>query len=147
MAKTKEINFFRVGEPYGFFCNFYMSTIIVDGKMYRSVEHYYQSRKPTDRRVRQRIIDSRDGLRAFRIGHTLGKEEIRPDWDSIKVKVMKKALKAKFSQNPHLREMLLETGNATLHENSPWDMYWGIKGKDMLGKLLMELRSELRKKQ
>ena len=54
------------------------------------------------------------------------------------------ALRAKFKQNLKLKLKLLETGNAKLHEDSPSDMYWGVKGKDKLGKILMIVREELR---
>ncbi len=57
---------------------------------------------------------------------------------------MKNGLRAKFTQNSDLKEKLLATGNAVLHEDSPTDMIWGAKGKDMLGKLLMQIREELR---
>ncbi len=57
---------------------------------------------------------------------------------------MRKALYAKFIQNLDLREMLLATGDAELHEDSPTDMVWGRRGQDLLGKLLMELRAALR---
>ena len=54
------------------------------------------------------------------------------------------ALRAKFSQNSSLRKLLLGTRNAFLAEDSPTDTFWGIKGKNMLGKLLMRVRDELR---
>jgi len=60
---------------------------------------------------------------------------------------MKSCLQEKFS-DPLLRKKLLATGNATLIEGNTWgDTYWGVckgKGQNKLGKLLMELRSELR---
>jgi predicted NAD-dependent protein-ADP-ribosyltransferase YbiA (DUF1768 family) len=44
--------------------------------------------------------------------------------------------------------MLLETGNKTLVEHTTRDKYWGDggdgKGKNMLGKMLMIIRDELR---
>lgn len=69
---------------------------------------------------------------------------MRSDWEEIKEEVIKEGLYAKFSQNPDLREKLLNTGDAILHENSPRDKYWGVRGQDRLGKLLMELREKLK---
>ena len=78
-------------------------------------------------------------------GRSLRKnKELIDGWDDRKVEIMLKGLRAKFSQSKMLREALLETGNATIHENSPTDMFWGIKGEDMLGKLLMKVREELK---
>ena len=68
---------------------------------------------------------------------------------------MAKGLSAKFSQNPELRQALEDTGSKTLVEANPKDTYWGAglsleceqvweqhnwKGKNMLGKLLVQLR-------
>jgi N-glycosidase YbiA len=60
---------------------------------------------------------------------------------------MRKAVYRKFEFNPEIRAVLLATGDALLVENSPTDAYWGCgangKGVNMLGKILMEVRSKL----
>jgi hypothetical protein len=47
--------------------------------------------------------------------------------------------------------MLLDTGNKVLKETNTWgDTYWGIsngKGKNMLGRLLMKLRKEIKEEE
>jgi len=72
---------------------------------------------------------------------------IRPDWDSARVDVMRKALHAKFTQHEVLRVKLLNTGVAQLIERSDVDDYWGDgrnrRGQNRLGTLLTELRSSL----
>jgi len=65
-------------------------------------------------------------------------------WDDKKDEVMLTGIRAKFSQNPELKKKLLDSGDSKLHENSPSDMYWGVKGKDKLGKILMNVRNELK---
>ncbi len=61
---------------------------------------------------------------------------------------MKEVLNKKF-QNPELKEKLLSTGTAILIEDSKTDNFWGIgkkgEGKNMLGKLLMEIREQYKK--
>ncbi len=67
--------------------------------------------------------------------------------------------KAKFGQNPSIREFLLSTGDALIAEASPYDGIWGIcldretamkgtveqwKGENLLGCALMEVRDWLR---
>ena len=56
------------------------------------------------------------------------------------------ALRRKFA-HPKLKEVLLATKNRELIENSPFDTYRVIgragAGKNRLGKLLMQVRSEL----
>lgn len=72
---------------------------------------------------------------------------IRPDWEAVKVSVMDKAVRAKFTQNSVLKNLLLSTGDKLIAENSPRDSFWGLgkdgNGRNELGKILMTLRSEL----
>ncbi len=59
---------------------------------------------------------------------------------------MRAAVRAKFEQHEDLRALLLSTGNAKLVEHTANDDYWGDGGgygKNMLGRILMEVRSEL----
>lgn len=75
----------------------------------------------------------------------------RPDWDGVKVDVMRDILRAKVEQHEYVRRKLLETGDRELVENSWRDSFWGWgedeKGQNMLGKLWMEIRAELRGEQ
>ena len=72
--------------------------------------------------------------------------QVRSDWDTVKIDVMYRALKSKFSIYPHLNSMLLSTAGSVLVEASPHDLFWGGgrdgEGLNYLGRLLMQLRSE-----
>ncbi len=73
---------------------------------------------------------------------------LRPNWENIKLQVMKDIVRAKFTQNTDLRIMLVQgTGDAELIESNDWgDEFWGVcdgKGENHLGKILMEVREEL----
>jgi ribA/ribD-fused uncharacterized protein len=61
---------------------------------------------------------------------------------------MKEALQAKFTQHSGLRSLILHTSDAELVEHTQNDNYWADggdgSGKNRLGKLLMELRAQLR---
>lgn len=75
----------------------------------------------------------------------------RDDWDEIRIQVMYRLVKQKFSL-PHLRERLLATGETELIEGNHWgDRFWGVdldgEGENHLGKTLMLVRSELRRGQ
>lgn len=79
----------------------------------------------------------------------IGKEEqIRPDWEEIKISVMRELIFQKFTNNPQLKQMLLDTEDALLEEGNTWeDTYWGICngiGENNLGKILMEIRDSLK---
>ena len=83
---------------------------------------------------------------------------MKEEWDKTKDGIMRMAVKAKFIQHPDLKTKLLETGKRPIGEASARDKYWGIgtsadttkandpskwPGKNVLGKMLMELRTEL----
>ncbi len=72
--------------------------------------------------------------------------KMRTDWDNVKDDIMKDVLRIKFSSDKHCLEVLMNTGDSSLIEGSPYDGYWGWgkdkRGKNMLGKLLMEIRNE-----
>ena len=75
------------------------------------------------------------------------KRPLRADWEAVKHDVMRQALSAKFRQHQALTDLLLSTEDKTLVEASPTDYYWGSGatggGKNMLGRLLMELRANI----
>jgi hypothetical protein len=54
----------------------------------------------------------------------------------------------KFNRNPDLRAKLLATADAYLEEGNTWgDQIWGVyngQGTNWLGKILMQVRTELR---
>ena len=73
---------------------------------------------------------------------------LRRDWERVKDDVMRAAVRCKFETHADLREQLLATGDEELVEDSPNDYYWGRgrngTGKNVLGRILMEVREALR---
>ena len=129
---------------YAFLSNFYEVPVIYK-YVYGSAEAAYQA---------QKAIDSNDAFeftkynpkQAKSMGHKI---EIRDDWEDVKVAFMRDILFAKFIQNPKLTKRLLETGdNKLIYDNNLHDTFWGVDsetgaGQNNLGKILMELRTEL----
>ena len=76
------------------------------------------------------------------------KKRLRRDWEQVKDDVMRKAVRAKFTQHEDLRRLLTGTGDALLVEHTTNDRYWPDggdgRGRNMLGQILMEIRDELR---
>lgn len=138
------ILFYSRDEKYGWLSNFERSQQVVDDVKYPTNEHFYQSRKANDDALQEWIINAPTPFAAMMAGRCLRKKETVEDWEKIKFDVMLTGLRAKFTDNGPLRIKLIETGDAALHENSPTDMIWGIKGQDMLGKLLMQVREEMK---
>lgn len=119
-----------------------------------SVEHYFQACKASCEEDFLWVLDAPTARQAKRRGGPRGESgrrlELRPDWEDVKFDVMRFACRGKYAREP-FRELLLETGARTLIEDSPWDYVWGGRdakggydGRNLLGVVLMELRSELR---
>ena len=75
---------------------------------------------------------------------------LRADWETAKFVVMEEVVRDKFTRNAELRQKLLDTGDAYLEEGNTWgDKIWGTvngEGENRLGKILMKIREELRRK-
>ena len=125
-----------------FFCsNFCPSPIIYKGVTYPTAEHFYQACKCSDIRNAMEIIRANTPGKAKRLG---AKVHLRPDWNEVKLDVMRHAVKLKFEQNPTLMDLLRKTGKQYLCEENEWgDRFWGKcggVGENWLGRILMELR-------
>lgn len=116
------------------------------GIKFVSSEHYYMWCKADNKDDANRVLNVGNSWAAKKIGNTV---KLRADWHTYRLVAMKKALRLKFTQNQELKDKLLATGDVELIEYAPWgDIYWGVdkskKGQNNLGKLLMELREELK---
>jgi ribA/ribD-fused uncharacterized protein len=144
-AMAKEIYFFDRDAKYFELSNFAGFGFELNGNHWRTMEHYFQAMKFEGTSQFGKILNSGSPKQAKDLGQSRA-IAIRPDWDIVKEAVMFAGLQAKF-ENPELKSLLLGTGKKTLIENSPYDSYWGIgpngKGKNRLGGLLMQLRTEL----
>ncbi len=142
------IRFYRVEEPYGEFSNFAAFPIVLKGRTWPTAEHYFQAQKfpGTEHEESIRLLNS--PMIAARAGRDR-KKPLRRDWESVKDAIMTEAVRAKFTQHPRLRDLLLSTGEVHLIEHTRNDRYWGDggdgTGKNKLGLILMAIRDELRR--
>lgn len=135
------INKFR-GE-YEFLSNMYPSLVSINDERYPTVEHGFQAMKSLNKDDRLAMSVCPSAKEAKRCGRHLN---LRPDWEDVKVDIMYKLLKSKFS-DPVLAQKLIDTGDEELIEGNTWgDTFWGVckgVGENNLGKLLMKVRSEI----
>lgn len=167
------IDLFR--NTYSWLSNFYFSPVKYEGVWFPCSENAYQAKKSShlsNEEIAKYIgaenlakyqlsLDAKKlGYRYFSIIRPAEAKKmgriipIRPDWETIKVDVMKDIVRLKFTQSSELRKHLLATENEELVEGNTWhDNFWGnctcnnccsIKGINMLGKILMEVREELK---
>lgn len=147
-----EIRFYRANEkPYGAFSNLFQRPIEFEGVVYPTSEHAYQAGKAAKPAVRDWILSAPTPALAAMAAHGLYVWDVVPDWAKIKFDRMRGVLRAKFDQHPDLKELLLATGDARLVEagtvNNAVNRLWGEvdgKGENMLGVMLMELRTAYR---
>lgn len=150
---------------HAFLSNFYPCTFSAELLLgrepftseWRTVEHFFQASKATTLNDAWRIQDVPTPGAAKRAGRAI---ELREDWDAIKLDVMLRGVRAKFSQNDALKLMLLATTPRQLIEGNTWgDRYWGAvyvdtgydgpfaarghwDGANWLGKILEFVREE-----
>jgi hypothetical protein len=140
----KIIDRFTKETGYDFLSNFYTSTVRFEGVLYPTVEHAYQASKTTDLRLREIIKRAANPLEAKKLGKCL---KLREDWESVRIEIMRKLIREKF-ENPFLGHLLLKTDDAKLIMNNKFnDRFWGVykgSGENWLGKILEEVREELR---
>lgn len=135
-------------DEHRFLSNFFPSRFEVRrfGKMWtvRTVEHPFQGMKTRDVHEWRRVLECSTPGRAKRMGRRV---TMREEWDEIKVEVMRSLLVTKFSI-PMLGDALVATGDRELIEGNSWgDTFWGVcdgVGENHLGRLLMEVRSQIK---
>lgn len=141
---SKPIYFYgHRGGPFSFMSNFYHSPIKINSKIYSTVEHFFQASKATTDTDHTKIRKAKGPHAAKNLGRHI---KLRRDWETIKYSIMVKALIAKFTQHEYLRKKLLNTGNALIYEDSPYDKEWGWyngNGKNLLGKALVDVRKRI----
>lgn len=132
---------------YYFLSNFSKHGFTYKEGHYKTVEHFFQAMKTLSAKDRKRIINAKTPSAAKRIGR---KVNLRPNWNTLRHKVMKRALFEKFMQNTEFAQKLIDTGDAILIEGNTWhDNTWGncicpkcndVFGNNWLGQYLMALR-------
>jgi ribA/ribD-fused uncharacterized protein len=135
---------------WAFLSNFHPAVLTWDGVTYPSSEHAFNAGKTTEPYLRAWIAAADTPKEAKRRGHQV---RLRDRWDTeVRYQVMRDVLRAKFTADPRRVAALLSTGGAPLVEGTTWhDQHWGIctcarhkgDGDNHLGRMLMELRTEL----
>lgn len=137
-------------DSHYFLSNFYIAPMKIDGKSFQTNEHFFQASKASDEAMFELVRLAKTAAQTKKLGREI---PMRKNWENIKNEVMLKGLRAKFAL-PEMRALLLETGDATLIEGNNWhDRYWGRcdcaqhggAGENWLGRLLMQVREEIRK--
>ena len=145
-TKKNEIRFYFANLEYGEFSNFAKYPIQLKGQLWPTTEHYFQAQKFEGLGYEDEIRGAKSAREAADLWRSK-RYPLRGDWEEVKDSVMYDAVMAKFTQYEELKELLLSTGDAILIEHTKVDSYWADggdgSGKNMLGKILMDVRDEL----
>jgi N-glycosidase YbiA len=144
------IYFYKVDAAYGCFSNFSPHSIQLAGEKWATVEHYYQAHKFVGTKFEYLVAEIQAAPTpelAAKIGRNPDHQP-RADWDQCKCEIMYQAVWQKFSRHLDIQQILLDTLDLKIVEDSPVDYFWGCgidrTGSNHLGRILMQVRSQLR---
>lgn len=147
--------FLKTKEKYGGLSNMAGGfPLRVNGIPIRTTEALYQACRFPHRPEVQRLIIEQKSPMSAKMKSKPHRANSRPDWeqDEVRVKVMRWCLQVKLAQNwEKFSQLLRETGDQYIVEQSRKDDFWGAKpvddqillGANVLGRLLKQLRGEL----
>ncbi|SDP94515.1 conserved hypothetical protein, ribA/ribD-fused [Rhodoferax sp. OV413] len=128
-------------------------SVRINGVRILTVEALYQAcRFPHLPEVQRKIIEQTSPMTAKMVGKPY-RGDSRPDWDRVRVKIMRWVLRLKLAMHwTQFSALLLSTGDMSIVEDSRKDDFWGamptdaatLVGMNVLGRLLMELREEIK---
>lgn len=144
------VMFHKTNERFGGLSNMAPGfPLVVNNYFIRTSEALYQAfRYPHLPEIQKLIIEQASPMTA-KMHARKYLQQTRPDWDAVRVAMMRWCLRAKLLQNQtKFSELLLATESLPIVEYSTKDSFWGAKpqsngtlvGKNVLGRLLMELR-------
>ena len=131
--------------------NFSPFGLIMNDLFFSTSEHAFQYLKfvDTNKELAEKIRTALSPDDARNIAHE--NKQYRPsNWSELKYNKMKEVLKLKVSQNPKVKEVLLNTNDLIIAECCiDEDTDWGIdnnnQGENHLGNIWMDIREELHK--
>ena len=128
--------------------------LLINNFNIRSSEALYQALKYTEHPdIQLKILEQTSPMTAKMVAKPF-KELIRPDFEMIKIRIMKWCVYAKLLCNyEKFSYLLLESESKIIVEESRRDNFWGAKrtqdnkliGVNVLGRILMEARENLKK--
>lgn len=145
MDTETEVYFYE--QDFYVLSNFSAFSIWWKGHKFDTLEHAYHWEKfHHEPGIQSQIKNASSAHEAFQIAQRM-KAYRRSDWEVVQVPIMKDLMKTKAAQHEYVYRKLMATGKRILIEDSWRDGFWGEgpdkNGKNMAGKLWMEIRDEL----
>lgn len=121
------------------------------GNEFMTADHAYHYKKFEESapHIARKILKASSPMEAKNIASKY-KTYSLDKWEAIKDEVLYEILKTKAQQHTEVYDALIKSNGKNLIENSPYDSYWGTgpdgNGQNKLGKLWMQIRTELTQK-
>ena len=151
--RSNVVVFHKTTAPFGGLSNMAAGySLNVNGIFIRTSEALYQAcRFPHLPEIQQLILSQASPMTAKMKSKPL-REHSREDWNRVRIRIMRWCLQIKLAQNAQkFGSLLLSTGDRPIVEQSRRDPFWGAQpfdetliGLNVLGRLLMELREEVK---
>ncbi|HJN13665.1 MAG TPA: NADAR family protein [Pirellulaceae bacterium] len=144
----------KVSENFGGLSNMHNGyPLHVEKNSWRSSEALYQAcRYPHKPQWQREIMVAPHAMRAKMAAKKENRRtHSRPDWNTVRVGIMRWCLRMKLDQHfGQVFNLLQKTGDRAIVEHSRRDRFWGavlerdgvLRGENWLGRLWMELRDE-----
>lgn len=163
LTENEEFTFFWAGP----FSQWHKCSFTVKGIQYNCTEQFMMAQKALlfgDQDTYHKIMLEKDPRKQKRLGRQIISFD-KAVWDENRFTIVLMGNIAKFSQNPDLKQILMDTELTTLVEASPLDDIWGIglgeetkdgdpvpevydrtqwKGINLLGQVLTQVREMLK---
>lgn len=142
------VDFYKEFGDLGYLANYSNHGFYKDGIYYKTVEHYYQSKKFDNKELIKKIIECDTPKEASTIGRDRKNKRI-DNFKDKKLDIMYEGVLEKFRQNSDIRAKLIETRNQEIREMTVKESYWGVgpnmDGENHIGKILMKVREQVKK--
>lgn len=129
--------------------NFSLHEVIFKWEVYKTAEHCYHCQRYDNEKIIHEIKNSISPDEAWQLSQKYKSFQIS-DFDNRKVLLMKEILLAKVLQYPSIGGFLMSTWSKSIEKCLSADNFWWTwidwNGKNMLGKLWMEIREEMKLK-
>ena len=154
-CRQESVVFLKTNEPFGGLSNMAGGyPIHVNGVRILTSEALYQVCRFPHLPDVQKLIISQVSPMTAKMRSKPYRKDSRPDWDQVRVRIMRWSLRMKLANNwDTFSVLLLKTGERPIVEESRKDDFWGAKvvddgdtlvGMNVLGRLLMELREQVK---
>src|SRR5688572_667027 len=110
------IYFYSAQGEYGCFSNFSAHGFELDGKYWKTAEHYFQAQKYVGTKFEEQVRLAHNAKQAAELGRRRD-FPLRDDWESVKDEVMRRAVQRKFETHADICAILLNTGERDIVEN------------------------------